>query len=392
MLVCGACENDTPDSSPQQERAPVPRATSATPQERTTSVVEAFSVALDPAMPAARVFDVTLQFDRLPEFETSPLQSANGSVAGQPLVRFLSTRARADVRDRLVVGSSFALRLSAETDGSTSLALQAIDGSADGTAGARVHAYALPDPTRVVVHVSLEANATAAATGALVHDLRVVMLDPGHGGDDHGAPSGELRESTLVLDIAKRVRERLRTRLPNAQTLLTRDNDTFVSLQQRAAMANAARADLFVSIHLNASPTEAERGGVTTFVLDTSGDRQAIRLAALENGTSEREVTDLGALVASLERRDQVAEARMLASRVHFATLSSARRYVPNLYDRGVRAAPFAVLVGARMPALLIEASFLLRAPEAPFLARQDYRDALAEGIAEGIVRHAEGR
>lgn len=390
MLALTACDDPAPVRTPAAPHVPA-SATSVTASAPAsqTCIVESVQWAVDRDASAVRAIDLTLQFDRLPTFHDASSSTARRRDAPELLARFERSRARADVQEEYAIeGSPIRMRLTAERDGSLALTW---DTSAAVPTPNVVHAYALPDPNRVVVHVGLTRSASGASA-PLVHDLHVVVLDPGHGGDDHGAPAGDLRESTLVLDIARRVRARLLERLPSTRVLMTREDDTFVSLAQRAAMANAANADLFISIHLNASPTEAERGGVTTFVLDTSGDRQAIRLAAVENGTSEREVSDLGALVASIERRDQVAEARMLASRVHFATLSAARRQVPNLYDRGVRSAPFSVLVGARMPAILIEASFLLRAPEAPLLRRTEYRDALADGIAQGIVRHAEGR
>jgi N-acetylmuramoyl-L-alanine amidase len=219
--------------------------------------------------------------------------------------------------------------------------------------------------------------------------VRTIVLDPGHGGNDYGARQFGLSESELTLDLAQRVRTILASRMPDVRVLLTREQDVFVSLEQRAAMANAVGADLFLSIHLNASPTPVERGGVTTFVLDTSDDRQAMRLAARENGTSVEQVDELSRILASLYRDEQLRGSRALAERVHRATLRAGRRVLPRLYDRGVRSALFYVLVGARMPAVLLEASFLTREDEANALRTPEYRQALAEGIAEGIARAA---
>ena len=219
--------------------------------------------------------------------------------------------------------------------------------------------------------------------------MRLIVLDPGHGGDDFGARAFGLRESDLTLDLAKRVRTLLARRLPAVRVVLTRESDVLVSLEQRAAMANAISADLFLSIHLNAADEPVDRGGVTTFVLDTGNDRQALRLAARENGTSVAEVSELSRILASLHREDQVTASRAFAGQVHRATLLGGRRVLPRLYDRGVREAMFYVLVGARMPAVLLEASFLSREPEAEALRTVEYRQALAEGIAEGIVRWA---
>src|SRR5690606_9340668 len=124
--------------------------------------------------------------------------------------------------------------------------------------------------------------------------------------DDFGARAFGLRESDLTLDLAKRVRTLLASRLPDVRVVLTREDDALVSLEHRTALANAMDADLFLSIHLNAADEPVDRGGVTTFVLDTSNDRQAIRLAARENGTRAAQVDDLSRILASLHREEQL--------------------------------------------------------------------------------------
>lgn len=247
--------------------------------------------------------------------------------------------------------------------------------------GARFRAFVLPEPFRIVLDVEQDGGRPATATA------RVLVLDPGHGGDDFGARAFGLRESDLALDIAKRVRTLLASRMPTLRVVLTRESDDFISLEQRAAMANAVSADLFLSIHLNAADEPVEHGGVTTFVLDTSNDRQALRLAARENGTRVSEVSELSRILASLHRDEQVAASRAFANEVHRETLRAGRRVLPRLHDRGVRSAMFHVLVGARMPAVLLEASFLTQREEAEALRTVRYRQALAEGIAEGIVK-----
>lgn len=248
---------------------------------------------------------------------------------------------------------------------------------------ARFTSFVLPDPFRIVLDVEIGA---ARAEGP----VEVIVLDPGHGGDDFGARAFGMRESDLTLDIARRVRTLLLRRLPGVRVINTREEDVLVSLEARAALANAVDADLFLSIHLNAADEPVSRGGVTTFVLDTSNDAQAARLAARENRTSVAEVSSLERLLASLHRADQVEASRALAEHVHDATLAAGRRTLPGLHDRGVRSALFYVLVGARMPAVLLEASFLTMEPEAEALRTTAYRQALAEGIAEGIARWAD--
>ena len=219
----------------------------------------------------------------------------------------------------------------------------------------------------------------------------IVVLDPGHGGEQPGAkgPNG-LKESHVALALALRVRNALLHQLPGTRVVMTRSEDHFVTLEERAAIANAVDADLFVSIHLNASTVADELGGVATFVLDTTNDEAALRLAARENGTDVEGVTQLQLILASLYRKEQVEHSRVLAEGIQEATLRGGRTVIPDLNDRGVKPALFYVLVGAQMPAVLVEASFITRDKEAEALATEPYRQALAEGIAQGIVRYVE--
>ena len=254
--------------------------------------------------------------------------------------------------------------------------------------GARGRVFYLTDPYRIVVDVEASFAQPAHKSAP------VVVLDPGHGGREPGAANAryDLVEATLALQIAKLAAHRLRARLPGARVLLTREDDSGLSLEARCALANAMEADVFVSIHLNASIDPVRRGGVTTFVLDTTEDRQALRLAARENGTRVSRVTGIQTLLAQHHRRGQAEGSLRLASELQRTTLASGREVVPALGDRGVRRAMFYVLVGARMPAVLLEASFLTHDPEARALATLHYRRALADGIASGIVAYLDSR
>ncbi|MFT5356460.1 MAG: N-acetylmuramoyl-L-alanine amidase [Polyangiales bacterium] len=216
----------------------------------------------------------------------------------------------------------------------------------------------------------------------------VIVLDPGHGGVETGARYEELTESNLVLDLARRTAVAIRARAPSARVFLTREADIQLPLEDRAARANALGADLFVSIHLNALNETVYRGGITTFVLDTGDDIQAARLAARENGTRVHEVTGLQRILAGIHRRGQLDESRALADAVHQSTLAGARTILPQIPDRGVKSAVFYVLVGARMPAILLEASFLTKPEEAEALRTEVYRERLSDGIAEGILNY----
>ncbi len=245
--------------------------------------------------------------------------------------------------------------------------------------------FFLTNPYRVILDFRVQAPRSAAKPV-----IATIVLDPGHGGAKDGArgPNG-LEESVVALALAQRVKRMLQSKLPGARVVLTRTADRTVSLEERAAIANGVDADLFVSIHLDASPSPKDRGGVSTYVLDTSDDAQALRLAARENDAAEKDVTDLQRLFASLYREDQVTHSLSLADAIQRATLASGRHVLPDLADRGVQKALFYVLVGATMPAVLCEASFISRPEEAAALTTEEYRDALAEGIANGITAYA---
>jgi len=216
--------------------------------------------------------------------------------------------------------------------------------------GATGRVFYLTDPYRIVVDVSASARQT---------DKRrpLVVLDPGHGGREPGAANDDhaLVESRLALVLAELTADRLRAIMPRARVMLTRSTDVDLSLEERCALANTMEADVFLSIHFNASSEPVRKGGVTTFVLDTTNDRQALRLAARENGTRTSEVTGIQSLLAKYHRKGQAAGSMTLAGKIQRHTLKGGRRVLPKLADRGVRRAMFYVLVGARMPAVLLE-------------------------------------
>ena len=253
--------------------------------------------------------------------------------------------------------------------------------------GARGRIFYLTDPYRIVIDVSRGARSEGSRRP-------LVVLDPGHGGAEPGAANVDygLVESELALRLAELTAERLLEIMPRARVMLSRASDVDLSLEERSALANAMEADVFVSIHLNASAEPVRRGGVTTFVLDTTTDRQALRLAARENGTRVSEVTGIQSLLAKHHRKGQVSGSLDLASKIQRHTLRGGRAVFPGLADRGVRRSMFYVLVGARMPAVLLEASFLSHEPDAKALSSPRYHDALAYGIASGIASHLRDR
>ncbi|MFT3922826.1 MAG: N-acetylmuramoyl-L-alanine amidase [Myxococcales bacterium] len=247
---------------------------------------------------------------------------------------------------------------------------------------------AQPDDLTNLIH-AIEAQ--GAADPAAMPEPRgpLVLIDPGHGGDDRGSPGLEgLWEGPLTLDLARRLQRSLHEIAPDVRTRLTRDADVYLSLEERAGMANALAADLFVSVHLNAANTEVERGGVATYVLDTNNDRNVLRLAARENGTRTTDVAPMQFLVGTLVRREQRERSERLAHAVQEKTLAQGRRLLPELADRGIKSAMFYVLVGAQMPSVLVEASFITQPDEARALTTPAYRDALALGMARGIAKY----
>jgi N-acetylmuramoyl-L-alanine amidase len=215
-------------------------------------------------------------------------------------------------------------------------------------------------------------------------------LDPGHGGHDPGAlgPNG-LQEKDVALDIAHRAAPLL-AREAGVSTLLTRDVDVFVPLDERAARANAFHADLFVSIHLNSNPDQASRG-VMTFVLDASHDAAASKVAARENASTEAAAVELAnalSRVDSLARRES---SELFASLLQRAAGASLRQRYDDVLDSGVRKAGFYVLAGAAMPSVLFEGSFISNPIEADRLNQADYRQLLADSIVNAVRAYQQG-
>jgi len=246
---------------------------------------------------------------------------------------------------------------------------------------ARYRLFTMHDPLRLVLDVE---RPRAVVRGA----QKLVVLDPGHGGEDLGSPGPYgLWEGKLTLELSRRVKAWLARIAPEIRVRMTRDSDVYLSLEERAAMANSLGADLFVSVHLNAATTTVDKGGVAAFVLDINNDRNVLRLAARENGTKTTDVSPLQFLVGSIARTEQQRESITAATLIQRGTLFSGRRMLPTLADRGVKSAMFYVLVGAQMPAVLVEASFITQPDEAKALTVPAYRDVLAEGIARGIAK-----
>ena len=211
-----------------------------------------------------------------------------------------------------------------------------------------------------------------------------IVLDPGHGGHDTGTVGpGGLMEKDLVLQVAKELQKLLEDKL-GAQVILTRTDDTFISLEERTLIANQQQADLFVSIHANSSPAR-NVSGVETYFLDFARTDTAREVAARENATSDRNIRDLQDLVQKIALADKQKESRELASIIQKNLFSGARKIIPASQNRGVRSAPFVVLIGAHMPSVLAEVSFLSNPTDERLLKKEVSRQSLATALFHGI-------
>jgi N-acetylmuramoyl-L-alanine amidase len=255
-------------------------------------------------------------------------------------------------------------------------------------AGADKRVFYLPEPFRLVIDVARKGAMALRDEGP--RTVRRVVLDPGHGGHDPGAtgPLG-LREKDVALDIAHRAAPLLAREL-GISTLLTRDIDVFVPLDERVARANAFGADLFISIHCNASESGVTRG-VTTFVLDASGDAMAARVAARENAASPGAAVELTNALSRVLDEDVTARSTHFAQLLQRSAMASLGPRYPGSDDLGVRRAGFYVLAGARMPAVLFETSFISHIEEERRLDSPDYRQKLADAIVNAVRALREG-
>lgn len=213
-----------------------------------------------------------------------------------------------------------------------------------------------------------------------------IVVDAGHGGHDTGALGTGITEAAVALDIALRL-ERLLAKEPGVEVILTRRTDVFIPLQERGEIANREAADLFVSIHANASRNRAATG-VETYLLNFATSSDAAAVAARENSSSALTMSRLDDLVKKIALGNKVNESRDLASYVQNSLVKRLRPVNKGLRDLGVKQAPFVVLVGAAMPSILVEVSFISNRTEGRLLATPAYRQRVAEGILDGVRRY----
>jgi N-acetylmuramoyl-L-alanine amidase len=259
--------------------------------------------------------------------------------------------------------------------------------------GLESRTFHLQEPFRIVTDVFDAAAAPAeperappVADSFDMRPVRRVVIDPGHGGKDPGAlGAAALREKDVVLRIARELAAELRH--AGLEVLLTREGDVFHELQARTDAANRWGADLFVSIHANAS-RRRNAAGVETYLLDTRYDRQTARVAARENGISVSELSDLQRILASLRLGYNERFAARLAETVHGSLVGSLRKRYPGVNDLGVKRGPFLVLFQADMPAILVEVGFVTNRVEAGRMASGEFARQAARGLARGILSY----
>ncbi len=217
--------------------------------------------------------------------------------------------------------------------------------------------------------------------------VRTVMVDAGHGGRDSGARGvGGLWEKNVNLQVAKLLGKQLEAM--GFEVLYTRTTDKYVPLEVRTAMANAQKADLFVSVHCNAHG-DPRSSGMETYSLNLASTPDEVRVAARENSVDPRRISDMQKILDELMHASKLSESRAFARSTHSATLSQARKSL-DLRDRGVHEAPFYVLLGAKMPAILVEIGYITNPVEGAKLKDAKYLEGLARGIAEGVKAYKE--
>jgi len=255
--------------------------------------------------------------------------------------------------------------------------------------------FSLQDPFRIVVDVrgqrsgspqpGAEAdNAAPTLAQQLGLGIKRIIVDPGHGGKDCGAIGiGGILEKDITLAVAREVAARLKTRL-ECEVVMTRDSDIFIPLEERTAIANTREGDLFISIHVNAAPNPKARG-IETYILDLAKNKNAMQVAARENASSAHQLSDLQSILQDLIQNSKKSESIKLAGYVQDNMINGLKCSYPEVKDLGVKQAPFVVLLGAQMPAILTEIAFLSNPDEAAWLSTEKYQGLVADQIVAGV-------
>ena len=239
-----------------------------------------------------------------------------------------------------------------------------------------------------------EARPTAAGDRSLIRALGLkigkIVIDAGHGGHDTGTigPNG-LLEKDVVLDVAKRLGRLLESRL-GAEVIYTRQDDTFIPLETRTAIANRERADLFISIHANSS-RDSDARGVETYYLNFTSSPEALEVAARENAVSEKSIHELQDLVKKIALKEKIEESREFAGDVQESLYGGLALNNAGIRNRGIKKAPFIVLIGANMPSILAEISFVSNPTDERKLETSEHRQRIAESLYRGVSKYVGG-
>jgi N-acetylmuramoyl-L-alanine amidase len=217
--------------------------------------------------------------------------------------------------------------------------------------------------------------------------IRKIVVDPGHGGKDPGASAFGIKEKDIVLRIGQKLAPILAEET-GAEVILTRDTDVFIPLEERTAIANTQGADLFISLHINAHPSPKVHG-LETYYLNLSTNAEAMRVAAFENATSTHQMSDLQDILSDIMKNSKINESSRLAGFVHNSLCDGIKELQEtNFKDLGVKQAPFYVLIGAQMPAILIEIAFITNPDDSKHLTSSQFLDTIVDDIAEGVQHY----
>jgi len=267
--------------------------------------------------------------------------------------------------------------------------------------------FSLRDPFRIVIDVSGQ-NGQLADNGEdrpqqtapdpdstslaaqLGLNVRRIVIDPGHGGHDGGAPGylKGIHEKKVVLELANKLAARLREEV-GCEVVMTRQDDRFLTLEERTAIANTRKADMFISIHTNACMTRSAYG-IETYILNLATDEDAMRVAARENNTSRKNISDLQAILSSLMQNTKINESSRLAGYVQESLCGHLDKHYSRIKNKGVKQAPFYVLLGAQMPSILIETGFISNSRECRRLIDDTYQRHICDGIVKGVKAYME--
>lgn len=220
--------------------------------------------------------------------------------------------------------------------------------------------------------------------------VKTIVLDPGHGGKDPGAVANGIMEKDIVLDLAMKLKPQLEQKL-GCTVILTRGDDTFISLEERTAIANTKAADLFISLHVNAHRSSKVRG-IETYFLNLTTNADAMQVAARENATSTHQMSDLQDILSDIMQNSKIEESSRLAQQVQNAIVDGdAGHSYRNIKNLGVKQAPFYVLIGAEMPSILLEAAFISNKEDVIHLKSSEFISALANDITLGVEAYVTG-